>query len=272
MCQCANRADEGPVRKWLLKVEKPKMTFKRLEKCPSDFARLDRKLGTALAKILKGELGRRVDVQQARALRERQCLLSGRQMLFMMYESFRTDESMARCFTIHDLCSVRWQGDDRLEALRNTWEDKLANQMERQSDDQLAAILFEILKNSKEGMLKDDVTRYRRWPRGHKKKTYQFLIRALDRQIDMNVRETNYAALQQGRPIDAPTPEQQMLQQSTAEDEQQDGTARTRRATQRQAKTPCHHFMQSGTCSYGDRCLFAHSTGGAAEADAEAAA
>jgi len=111
VCQCANRADERPVRKWLLKVEKPKMTFERLEKCPREFARLDRKHGAALARILKGELGRRVDVQQARTLRERQYLLSGRQMLFMMYESFRTDESMARCFTIHDLCSVRWLGD-----------------------------------------------------------------------------------------------------------------------------------------------------------------
>ena len=108
------------------------MTFKRLEKCPSEFTRLDRKLGTALSKILKGELGRRIDVEEQRALRERQCLLFGRQELFMMYDSFRTDESMARCYTIHDLCSVKWLGDNQLEALRNTWEDKLANHMERQ--------------------------------------------------------------------------------------------------------------------------------------------
>ena len=69
----------------------------------------------------------------------------------MMYDSFRADESMDRCYTIHDLCSVKWLGDSQLETLRNTWEDKLANQMERQSDEQLATILFEILKHSKEG-------------------------------------------------------------------------------------------------------------------------
>ena len=45
-------------------------------------------------------------------------------------------------------------------------------------------------------MLKDDITRYRRWPYGYKKKTYKFLVRALDRQIDMNIRDKNYAALQ----------------------------------------------------------------------------
>jgi len=45
-------------------------------------------------------------------------------------------------------------------------------------------------------MLKDDMIRYRRWPHGHRKKTYKFLVRALDRQIDMNIRDKNYAALQ----------------------------------------------------------------------------
>ena len=74
-------------------------------------------------------------MEEQRALRERSCLLSGRQKLFMMCDSFRTDESMARCYTIHDLCSVKWLGDNQLEALRNTWEDNLANQREPQSDD-----------------------------------------------------------------------------------------------------------------------------------------
>ena len=97
VCQCANRADEKPVREWLLKVEKPKMTFKRLEKCPKEFTRLDRKLGTALGTILMGELSRRVDLEEQRAIRDRNTLLSGRQKLFLMYDSFRTDESMARC-------------------------------------------------------------------------------------------------------------------------------------------------------------------------------
>ena len=41
--------------------------------------------------------------------------------------------------------------------------------------------------------------------KGTQEKTYQFLIRSLDRQIDMNVRDKNYAALQ-GRATAAPTP------------------------------------------------------------------
>ena len=53
-----------------------------------------------------------------------------------------------------------------------------------------------LLPSCSKGMSKGDVTRYRRWPRGHRKKTYKFLARALDRQIDMNIRDKNYAALQ----------------------------------------------------------------------------
>ena len=86
----------------------------------------------------------------------------------------------------------------------------MSNQREPQSDEQLASILFEILKHSKEGMLKDDMTRYRRWPYGYKKKTYQFLVRALDRQIDMNIRDKNVAALQ-GKPAAAPAPAKQKV-------------------------------------------------------------
>ena len=119
---------------------------------------MDRKLGTALGKILKGELGCRVDVEEQRALRERQCLLSGRQKLFMMYDSFAR---MSRWHVaIPPTTYAQSSGWGTANSRRCATLGKLANQMERQSDEQLATILFEILKHSKEGMLKDDVTRY----------------------------------------------------------------------------------------------------------------
>ena len=42
-------------------------------------------------------------------------LLRGRAKLWYMYESFRVDENKARCFTIHDLCAIKFTGDNRLE-------------------------------------------------------------------------------------------------------------------------------------------------------------
>ena len=92
-------------------------------KCPREFRTLDRKLATSLGKIIQGQLGRRIDIEEQRLLREKGDLLTGRAKLYMMYESFRTDEGMARAFTIADLMSVKFKGDDRLEELRNDWED-----------------------------------------------------------------------------------------------------------------------------------------------------
>ena len=126
VCAAANRRKERPVREFVLAVQDPKATFKSMGKCPDEFTTLDRKLGTALGKLFSGELGRRVDTFEQRALREKKTLLTGRQKLWLMYEHFRTDESMARAYTIQDLLTVKWRGDDHLEALRNDWEDKVA--------------------------------------------------------------------------------------------------------------------------------------------------
>ena len=197
VCQAANRTDERPVREWFMEVETKGMTAKKLKKCPREFRRLDRKLGTALGKLFTGELGRRVDIEEQRLLRDKRELLTGRAKLWYMYDSFRTDSSMARCYTIHDLCSVTFLGDDKLEQLRNVWEDKVANQREGQSSDQLAGILYEVLRHSDK--LKEEVAKWRRYPDGHKKKTYDFLVRAWDRQIDFDTRDRNMQHLQTGR-------------------------------------------------------------------------
>ena len=89
-------------------------------------------------------------------------------------------------------------GDAQLEALRNDWEDRVVNQAEKQSDDQLATILYEVLKHSEK--LKDDMHRWRRYEKGHKKKTYQFLLTAWQRQIDEDRRDANARLLQRRGP------------------------------------------------------------------------
>ena len=162
---------------WFLKVGSSGTTFDRLAECPKKYATLDRKLRTALCKITQGELGRSIDVKEQRALRDGK-MLKGRQVLWMMYDHFRTDENMARCFTIQDLCGIQFPGDNKLEQLRNTWEDKITNQAEPQTNEQLAGILYLLLKQSNK--LKDDMAKYRRYPRGHRKRTYNFLIAAWD--------------------------------------------------------------------------------------------
>ena len=119
-----------------------------------------------------------------------------------MYDSFRTDEHMARCYSIHELCGIEFKGDNNLEALRNEWEDKIANLAEPQTDQQLARILLEILKKSTK--LKEDIQKYRRYKDGHKRKTLRFLTSALDRQIAQDQQDRNAAVLLKGGKPAAP--------------------------------------------------------------------
>ena len=139
VCQAANLVDDALVRKWVVEAMKEGATFKKMSKCPPEFARLDRKLGIALDKIITGDLSRRIEVEETKLLNtDGANLLRGRQKLWMMLESFRTNVNMARCYTIHDLCSANARGDAQLESLRIDWEDRVANRAERQSDEQLA--------------------------------------------------------------------------------------------------------------------------------------
>ena len=191
--QCANRRKEKPVREFFLAADQPGATFQGLRKTPTEFKTLDRKLGTAMGKLVTGELARRIDVYEQRELRENRRLLSGRQKQFLFYESFRTDENMARCYTIKDLMSLTFPGDDKLEQLRNDWEDRIANCAEKQPEPQQATILYDILKHSTK--LKEDMSKYRRYDKGHKKKNIHFLLKALDRQIILDQQERNAKAL-----------------------------------------------------------------------------
>ena len=47
-------------------------------------------------------------------------LLAGRQILWMLYKQFRTNEDMGEIFNIVDLTKMRWQGDARIEQFRSS--------------------------------------------------------------------------------------------------------------------------------------------------------
>ena len=192
--QCANRRKEKPVREFFLAVEQKGATLMSLRKTPREFKTVDRKLGTAMGKLVTGELARRIDVYEQRELRGKRRLLSGRQKLFLFYESYRTDENMARCYTIKDLMALTFPGDDKLEQLRNDWEDRIANCAEEQPPAQQATILYDILKHSTK--LREDMGKYRRYEKGHKKNNIGFLLKALDRQILLDQHDRSAKTLQ----------------------------------------------------------------------------
>ena len=69
------------------------------------------------------------------------------------------------------------------------WETKRSNQQEPQTDEQLASILYLLLRNSDK--LRTDMDRYRRWTPGHKKRTYKYLLKCWDQLISRELEDAN---------------------------------------------------------------------------------
>ena len=108
---------------WILRVEHPAATFDNMS-MSGRFQTLDSKLGAALMKACSGTLSRRIALvaeQQAKNM----TFLKGRQILWMIYQWFKTQDEAGALHDIMDIFAVRLRGDD-LEGFLTTWETILA--------------------------------------------------------------------------------------------------------------------------------------------------
>ena len=108
---------------WIFEVESPDATFDSFRPDPTDRLRtLDAKLAEALGRVVKGETSRRVAIASEKAALEGS-LLTGRQILFMVYQEYRRDDSKTDHVAhanLEKLGSVTV--DAALEAFMGTWE------------------------------------------------------------------------------------------------------------------------------------------------------
>jgi len=103
---------------------------------------------------------RRITNARRKALQTSTKLLSGRQILYMIYEHFRSNKNVGLVYTICDLAYVKWLGDERMETFRNNWETTLAGMSAQVDDSHLTELLLQQMMQSKE--LKDQVTQFRK--------------------------------------------------------------------------------------------------------------
>ena len=104
---CASgREDHQSVAQWVLMVEKKGTKLEDLADPGEGFSTLDRKLAAALTPTVAGELMRRINNAKRTLLKQDGKLFSGRQILFMVHEQFRTNKNLG------DLLRVSWLGDD----------------------------------------------------------------------------------------------------------------------------------------------------------------
>ena len=138
----------------------------------SPFQTLEAKLKKAVEGIAKGQIANKIMIQ-SKALANQRRSLSGRQMLLIVYQEYYTDKDMDPVHTLTALLHIKLFNDD-LESFLTAWDDGLlATEQEPLPSYFLAGAFLSKIEFSTR--LADDIKRYRRFPKGHPDKTYEYL-------------------------------------------------------------------------------------------------
>ena len=207
--EASARTDEYRVTRWLKQTEKPGIKLRQLEDPGKNYRTLDRSLAAAIQKIVSGDLSRRIDLLKNRMLSGRgtRTLMSGRQMLLLMYRSFRVNRHSGPMHSVVDLSALRWRGDsyNNIESFRNDWEHLVENLPHRAPRYLMAEVLLAQMSNST--VLRNKVERYRkRYP--IQKKPYHKLLEIMDRWLSDQAEARNRRNLmaEQAKRIQAAAP------------------------------------------------------------------
>ena len=178
--------------KWVMAVESIDMTYERLSECPKQFETLDAKLSSALTQICKGELGRKITLKtesEAKAMK----LIRGRQILWIVYEDYRVNEEAGSLNDITDLMKVTIKRDqtkvEQLSRFLMNWETVLAGIKEPPPDNQLQVMFYEQIKHVPS--ISNDIAMYDRAELDSAERSYQFLVKAVQRVLQRTKRERN---------------------------------------------------------------------------------
>ena len=180
--------DYKKVSKWITQVDTVGTKFEDLAEPGKGFSRLDRKLAAALTPTIEGELARRILIKKRQQLNDSTRLMTGRQVLWMIYDHFRTNKRLGLVYTITDLAKIECLGDDKLAHFRNNWDDRVCSMATEINEDTLANMLCDHMMKSKE--LREAVNKWRKLDEGipeeRAKKTYRALLELIDDHLMYN--------------------------------------------------------------------------------------
>jgi len=160
-------------------------------KFPSkSFIFLDRRLAKALMKLSSttGAFSTKVSQAQEAQLSECQKLLSGRQILWLIYDYLKTNDDMQLSYGLRDLQEIVWLGDAHLTTFYNLWIDTAEKLREELSDQTMRELLLEQMKQSP--MFKTDLDHFRR-EKGKPDHSYKFLLKCMSERMTELRQETN---------------------------------------------------------------------------------
>ena len=161
---------------------------------------LDSKLGSAISDLAKGELGRRVTLATEREDKEGRNV-TGRQLLKVVYDFYKTDEFVGIVYDISDLTQIKIKGDNpgwrQLQAFRDTWDETLAGMDKEPGNDILEALFKQQVRHCP--ALAHDIGIYDRAEKGTTERSYKFLYEAVQRLLSRKQSEVNRSDIQRTR-------------------------------------------------------------------------
>ena len=95
---------------WIREVEAPNTTFASLHYPGQQFLSLDTKLDCAVQRVIKSDLSREI-IQRSEELTMNNVRMTGRQALWMVYQSYKTDEENGAAYDMEDLIAVTLRGN-----------------------------------------------------------------------------------------------------------------------------------------------------------------
>ena len=168
-------------------------TFESLEEPGKRFEGLDMLLSEALPPLLPSDLSNKVYLKEQEAYKLNK-VMSGRQIVWMIYEYLRTRKDMEVVYGIRDLLLLEWKGDDKMDDFRMEWKQVVDNMSEdtQLQDTALEDILGIQMKKSV--VLKEDLAHYDREPIGTAHHCYQYLLDCMERYLARQLEKKNLEA------------------------------------------------------------------------------
>ena len=224
---------------WVFQVETPGSELLDFKSGPGDRMRtLDAKMAEALLKVARGEAARKIALETERAALRGE-VLSGRQLLWLVYAEFRKDDSKTDHIAYGNLEKIAFSGTDSgLESFLNLWDSLLMSFRTQPSEDHLFAALYSRLRRVPG--LATTVAHIDRLSYGHEEKSYSFLIDAARKLVDQRRTERQQAELVK------------VFQSGGAE------IALPAANDVEKGQKPCFVMRDKGTCDKGAACPYSH--------------
>ena len=205
VCLAANDGDRAAWEAWLQPALRQNPDIDALNDSGGQrYQSIDAKLSIALSNVISqaGDVARHVAIKlrlRTQASNRRATFVMGREILAMILEHFRTPGQRETAFTMEHIIQSRYLGDANIETFYEKWMEIVSNMMPEDvpQDDWLRDALYKKIRNS--NLMMYDIKQYESWLEGDPRRTYQYLINAIERHI-ARIREDKHVAAWESMP------------------------------------------------------------------------